>query len=317
MYFDIGPNTIIYVSSGIVNINKNVNLPVGQSISWGSNYSRIYDDSQLHIYTDDNMYFDIGASNAITLNNNRVEINKDIITPSFDAVSGGSLLNTPPFTKSSRIISTFNVSANYKKEITINTPISSYNTGLFSNGTATFYNILNGINCYIYNSNNELVSTPSVISTNGIGISKSVTVYNDYEQPTFLYEQYFTNAFVKFKPTFKSSSDTYKVELIIQGSGDWKINTNISSRSYNSSYIIFNDTDNIGYISPNYSETIYATLGKTGCIEANEFYSNKITCDNINKTVLGYFNYNQNGGTVYNYTFPMTGLYLVTTGLII
>jgi hypothetical protein len=67
MYFDIGTTNIIYVNGSNVNINKSIVLPVGQSISWGSNYSKLYDDGDLHVMTDDNMYFDINNTNIISI----------------------------------------------------------------------------------------------------------------------------------------------------------------------------------------------------------------------------------------------------------
>ena len=50
-------------------------------------------------------------------------------------------------------------------------------------------------------------------------------------------------------------------------------------------------------------------------IESNALVSNRLTCNNINRTLLGYFNYNINGGSsLYKYTFPTNGLFLVTCG---
>ena len=57
------------VVSGGVGISGNLYLPhdTGQSngIVWGVNFSKIYDNGDLHIYTDDNMHFDISATTDV------------------------------------------------------------------------------------------------------------------------------------------------------------------------------------------------------------------------------------------------------------
>lgn len=40
----------------------------GAGLYWGSGFSRIYDDGQLRLYTDDNMYFNIGGSDRLYIN---------------------------------------------------------------------------------------------------------------------------------------------------------------------------------------------------------------------------------------------------------
>jgi len=58
------------VNAGIELNGGNVQIPVGgNGICWGATASKIYDDAQLHIYTDDNLYFDLsGQSSAFSMN---------------------------------------------------------------------------------------------------------------------------------------------------------------------------------------------------------------------------------------------------------
>jgi hypothetical protein len=129
-------------------------------------------------------------------------------------------------------------------------------------------------------------------------------------------EQYFTNALFSFKPTFKNAKETYRVFLYINGSGEYRVNTNVSTRNPsggNPSYIFYNN-DGTNYTSSIYKEEYYFAGSKVGIIESKAVVSNQLTCDNINRTILGYFNYNVNGGSLYKYTFPINGLYLVTCG---
>lgn len=319
MYFDIGATNIMYVNSSSVDIKKKLNLtesltlPVGKTISWGANESKIYDDGVLHVASDDRIWFDIKTSNAITLSEGRLAIYKDIITNTLDCVNG-AITNypNPVFTKSTLVITNINVSVNYKKEITINTPISSYYEG---NTNAVITNSIVSMMYFVYNGLNQSVAGGYVTSSNGLNIQKSVNMSYDFGVPSQYFEQYFTNASFKFKPPFREFSDTYRVELIITGTGQWRMNTNVSSRVYNNPSIIFNNGDGSGYTSANYSESVYA-IGKVGQVEVNHFSANQIVCGGINKTYLGNFNYNtsQGGGSTFYHTFPVVGLYMVTCG---
>jgi hypothetical protein len=56
--------TSISMGTNIINFGTGTNI----GLNWGSGFSRIYDDGQLHIYTDDNMYFDIGGTDRLYIN---------------------------------------------------------------------------------------------------------------------------------------------------------------------------------------------------------------------------------------------------------
>jgi len=60
------------ISMGTNTINFNTGTNVG--LNWGTGFSRIYDDGQLHIYTDDNLYFNIGGNDRLYINNNGVGV---------------------------------------------------------------------------------------------------------------------------------------------------------------------------------------------------------------------------------------------------
>jgi hypothetical protein len=56
-------NNLMFSSAS--NNNLGINFPnTGYGIHWGSGYSRIYDDSDLHICTDDTMYFHTGSTTS-------------------------------------------------------------------------------------------------------------------------------------------------------------------------------------------------------------------------------------------------------------
>jgi hypothetical protein len=62
--------------SGSSATNSGINLPTsGAGITWGSNASRIYDDGDLRITTDDNMHFSTSAGEKITIYAGKVGIN--------------------------------------------------------------------------------------------------------------------------------------------------------------------------------------------------------------------------------------------------
>jgi hypothetical protein len=82
-------------SSGNLNRNGNlvsnpgINLPTGGSgITWGNNYSRIYDDGDLRVTTDDNMHFSTSAGEKITISAGNVGINNT--GPSYQCQVTGS-----------------------------------------------------------------------------------------------------------------------------------------------------------------------------------------------------------------------------------
>jgi hypothetical protein len=56
--------------------NSGINLPTGGAgITWGASYSRIYDDGDLRVTTDDNMHFSTSAGEKITIYSGNVGIN--------------------------------------------------------------------------------------------------------------------------------------------------------------------------------------------------------------------------------------------------
>ena len=60
-----------------LDVNGDINISnLTSKILFNSGGSSIYDDLQLHIKTDDNMYFDIGDNNIIYVNGSSVNINK-------------------------------------------------------------------------------------------------------------------------------------------------------------------------------------------------------------------------------------------------
>jgi len=72
--------------SGSSATNSGINLPTsGAGITWGANYSRIYDDGDLQIYTDDNTHFkNSGGERMSIINNGNVGVG---------TTSPGALLN--------------------------------------------------------------------------------------------------------------------------------------------------------------------------------------------------------------------------------
>jgi hypothetical protein len=76
--------------SGSSATNSGINLPVsGAGITWGANYSRIYDDGDLQIYTDDNTHFkNAGGERMTILANGNVGINNAAPGSKFE-VNGG------------------------------------------------------------------------------------------------------------------------------------------------------------------------------------------------------------------------------------
>lgn len=61
--------------------------------------SSIYDDAQLHIKTDDNMYFDIGTTNIVYVNNNNVEMKKTLICPTPATTTNDTTVATTAYVK--------------------------------------------------------------------------------------------------------------------------------------------------------------------------------------------------------------------------
>jgi hypothetical protein len=62
--------------SGSSSTNSGINLPTsGAGITWGANGSRIYDDGDLRIFTDDHMHLSTSAGEKITIYNGKVGIN--------------------------------------------------------------------------------------------------------------------------------------------------------------------------------------------------------------------------------------------------
>jgi hypothetical protein len=68
------PTQKLHVSGGTVLIDGGwLNFPTNNStgVSWGAGYSKIYDDANLHIFTDDLTYFDNNNGNAMTIAANK------------------------------------------------------------------------------------------------------------------------------------------------------------------------------------------------------------------------------------------------------
>ena len=111
-----------------------MNLQVGRSISWGSNNSRIYDDSQLHTYTDDNTYFDIKANHIIRTNPIitkfflNINIAGDFTGSCIEDAYNGVTTNYN-FIKAPQVVTTFYI---IKKNISITIPISYQSEAIYS-----------------------------------------------------------------------------------------------------------------------------------------------------------------------------------------
>ncbi|KAJ3026595.1 hypothetical protein HDV00_011710, partial [Rhizophlyctis rosea] len=73
----------IYQCNAGLNMNSgNISFPNnGASIRFGADYSKIYDNGDLHIYTDDNMHIDLGTmADALFLNSNGFTVNAPLVT---------------------------------------------------------------------------------------------------------------------------------------------------------------------------------------------------------------------------------------------
>ena len=91
----ISAPTLLSITSNTVTINGNINLPIGgitfptqsstAAISWGNNFSNIYDNGDLHINTDDNLY--ISAPTLLSITSNTVTISGNVTANSFSATS--------------------------------------------------------------------------------------------------------------------------------------------------------------------------------------------------------------------------------------
>lgn len=81
--------------TGAGTINTGINMGTGGAgITWGSNYSRIYDDGDLQIYTDDNMHFkNAGGERMTILNNGLIGINNTNPTWLLDLRGNGITTN--------------------------------------------------------------------------------------------------------------------------------------------------------------------------------------------------------------------------------
>jgi hypothetical protein len=170
----------------------------------------------------------------------------------------GNKINTPVFTKSNLLVTSIGVEPYYRKKITIQTPISSYNYGSNAYNTLNFTHTITSIACNVYDDYDNLIATPTVNSSNGLNITKTVTVYGDAQEPTYYYEQYFTNVTFSFTPTYQTGGAVYRIELVVTGTGQWRFNTDISTRVRNNVYSIqFNTGDSSGYLPVSYYETVY------------------------------------------------------------
>ena len=106
-YFDINGVGIFDISNSGITLNKNLYLPTGTNgqIIWGQSYSKIYDNGDLHIQTDDRMYIDIGTtnpSNIIKITPDDVNIYKPI-NVSGNVTTTGNIISTGNITVGGRI----------------------------------------------------------------------------------------------------------------------------------------------------------------------------------------------------------------------
>jgi len=134
-------NSNVIMNNNWINFNTGDGSNNGYGINWANSTSRIYDNGNMHIYTDDGLYFDISGTNNTKMyidSNGNVGIGTT--TPSYTLdVSGNSRF-------SGNIICVNTISGNLTSTGTSNFNIINCNTisgNLTSTGTSNF-NIING-----------------------------------------------------------------------------------------------------------------------------------------------------------------------------
>lgn len=241
----------------------NIKFPVSASaygLIWGENYSRIYDNGDLRIETDDNMWI-TGPAKVTIKTPSLIATGTDNLSTFIASanekvtVVAGKGANDSNYL----IVQTITVKPNHSGTITVYSPLSFFLSHEASATGQTNDNLtrtLNSASCAILK-NGVAFSNPTVNSTNGYGITKSYLILKTIGAT---WEQFVTSLYIDFTPTYNASTtDVYQIGISasVTQSNYFNVgilrtvnfNTDVSTRTTIGS-VTFNNADGANYIAP-------------------------------------------------------------------
>lgn len=228
--------------------------------------------------------------NSDVYNSNTLNIYKMTTDPTY---SFSKTLGT-----SNVLVSTITIQSNYNQRIFVNTPVSVYRNGTNNSGgnQTQHFETLSSISAY-YTKNDVFVGNLTVTTNNTLPATKQMNHIN----PSFIYEQYYTNASCNFLPSLETVSGVYKIYFTFTFSytvnfadnpgtiNGYYVNTSVSSSQAGSANLFFISSSGLNYSSTSFTTSPFDvnymnSNNNNSQLQINNLVSNNISNQSIIKT---------------------------------